>query len=98
MSDGVNSHSLAPLRASRANVRPYVVVMIATSRERPLTVTACSSIADGSTVPLMPVLAGPTPLRSALKSTRSQSPRTAAGVAGAGLEPAAPVAVVGEWG
>src|SRR5690242_11582267 len=84
--------------------------MIATSRERPLTVSACSSIADESTVPLtltfcsfscptlwllMPVLDGPTPLRSALKSNRSQSPRTAAGAAaGAALELVAPVAVV----
>src|SRR6201986_2898848 len=84
--------------------------MIATSRERPLTVSACNSIADESTVPLtltfwsfscprlwlvMPVLDGPTPLRCALKSNRSQSPRTAAGcAAGVGLELVAPVAVV----
>ena len=104
MSAGVNSQSMAPVRASSANVRPYVVVMIATSRERPLTVRACSSIADESTVPgtrtfcslswptlwlVMPVLDGPTPLRWALKSNRSQSPPTAATDAGSGVVDAA---------
>jgi hypothetical protein len=45
---------------------------------------------------VMPVLDGPTPLRSGLKSNRSQSPRTAAcDATGAGLELVAPVAVVG---
>src|SRR5882757_10726508 len=78
---GVNSHSCLPVPGSIAIVLPYVVVTKIASRTRPPILTACSSTAEQSTVPsmcttrvlrrrtlpgLIPVPAGPTPLRWAL--------------------------------
>ena len=48
---GTNSHSRAPVPGSMAIVVPYDVVTTITSRVRPPTGTACSSIADESAIP-----------------------------------------------
>ena len=89
MSGGTYSQSFAPVPGSIATVRPYVVVTTTTSRTRPRIRIACSSIGAESTVPsrwtrralsdrrlraVIPVSAGPTPLRWASKLKRGQSP------------------------